>query len=300
MDKQIKNKQFIQQCKRLISLLLFSYGAVIALDTNSSIAAPTGKLENWRFSPQSSQLEFSVSAASRPQFFYLSQPPRIVIDLPDTKLGNVPTKENYNGAIQGIRISQLNEDVTRIVMDLAPGVFFDRDRVQLQPVSWQNPTVWVFRPSIVSNGNFLGPTNYPIGDRLTPDNYSPSQLPTYPSYTPQTPNNYSPSQLPTQPLYTPQTPRTIPPAQLPGNFSPGMYNTSPMSPGAIAPPIQAPPLTLPPLNMNNGNPQQPTVRVPPITNNNSFPQNQNPVLPPATFPSPSGNFNSPPSIFPAP
>ena len=186
MDKQFKNRQFINKCKGLISVFLLSSYAVIALDTNSSTAAPRGQLEDWRFYPQNSELEISLSTPSRPQYFYLSQPPRIVVDLPDTKLGNVSVKQDYNGAIQRIRVSQLNEDVTRIVMDLAPGTFFDRNRVQLQPVSPQNPTRWVFRPLIGGSGNYLPPGNLSTGNDLPLGTYSPPQ-PTNPPYNRQLP-----------------------------------------------------------------------------------------------------------------
>ena len=70
--------------------------------------------------------------------------------MPATKLGYVPTKQNYSGPIQSIRVSQLKAGTTRIVMDLAPGSVLDPHQVQLQPVSWQNPTRWVLRPLITS------------------------------------------------------------------------------------------------------------------------------------------------------
>ncbi|MBE9212551.1 AMIN domain-containing protein [Plectonema cf. radiosum LEGE 06105] len=269
MDKQFKNRQFVSWCKRLIRVGLFSLYAAVALDTNSSIAAPTGKLEDWRFSPLGSQLEISLSAPSRPQYFYLSQPPRLVVDLPNTRLGYVPTEQNYNGAVQRIRVSQLNEDVTRIVLDLAPGAFFDSNQVQLQPLS-QNPNRWVLRPFIARNDNFLPPGYSSVGGDLPPGAYSP------------------------------QPPGILPLPQPPGNLPPGMYNPSQTIPSVNTQPVFATPLTLPPVNNgSNGYLQQPTVTVPPITNNNRFPQIQNPVLPPATFPSPSGNFSTPPSLFPA-
>ncbi len=89
MNKQFKNRHFVQKCNRVIRISLFSLYAAVAFNTNSSIAAPAGELEDWRFSPEGSQLEISLSAPSRPQYFYLSQPPRIVVDLPGTKLGYV-------------------------------------------------------------------------------------------------------------------------------------------------------------------------------------------------------------------
>ncbi|MEM7714045.1 MAG: AMIN domain-containing protein [Cyanobacteria bacterium P01_A01_bin.68] len=311
MKKQFKNRLVVRKCKRLIRASLFGLYAAIAFNTNSSIAAPAGKLEDWRFSPQGSQLEISVSAPVKPQYFYLSQPPRIVVDLPDTKLGYVSTQQNYNGAVQRIRVSQLNEDITRIVMDLAPGTFFDRNQVQLQPFSWENPTRWLFRPVIASNGNYLSPGYPSIGGelppgatgQLPPGAYDPSQLPSNYPYTPQPPGAFPqqqppgalPQQAPSNTLPPLQPSITLPPGQIynnPSQLPPGI-NTSPSSlttPFPLAPVenrnIGEPAVSVPPIN---------TINLPPLS-----PQIPNSALPPARFPSPSGNFNSPPPFLSTP
>lgn len=299
MNKQFKNMHLMRKCKRLIRVSLFSLYAAVAFNANSSIAAAAGKLENWRFSPQSSQLEISLSGPSRPQYFYLSEPPRIVVDLPDTKLGYVPSQQNYNGAVERIRVSQLNDDVTRIVMDLAPGTSFNRDSVQLQPDSWQNPTRWLFRPVITASNNFLPSQYQSVGGELPPG--ATVQLP---------PGAYSPSQSLNTP-YTPQPPGMAPvqpsgvlPSLQPAQLPPGAYNNPSQLPSQLPPGINtvSPSLTAPlPLTpIRNGNIGQPTVTVPPITTINLSSPTPNSVLPPAKFPSPSGNFNSSPSFFPTP
>ncbi|QLE54462.1 AMIN domain-containing protein [Nostoc sp. TCL26-01] len=141
------------------SKLLFSAGwcvaiASIALVTNSGVATAQvqlAKLNNWRFSPGTKKLEITLSSGKTPQYFYLAEPPRLVVDIPDTKLGSVSTMQNYTGAIQRVRVSQLSANVTRIVLDLAPGFAADPNQVQLQPVSKQNPTRWVLRPAIAKS-----------------------------------------------------------------------------------------------------------------------------------------------------
>ncbi|MEM6754057.1 MAG: AMIN domain-containing protein [Cyanobacteria bacterium P01_C01_bin.38] len=295
MNKHFKNRYLLRECKRLIRVSLFSLYAALAFNTNSSIAAPAGKLEDWRFYPQGSQLEISLSGSSRPQYFYLSNPPRIVVDLPDTKLGYVPTQQNYNGAIERIRVSQLNDDVTRIVMDLAPGTSFDNDLVQLQPDSWQNPTRWLFRPIITANNNYSPSQYQSVGGELPPG--ATVQLP---------PGAYSPSQSLNIP-YTPQPPGAVPvqpsgvlPPLQPAQLPPGVYSNPSQLPPGINTPSPSLPAPLPLTPIRNGNLGQPTVTVPPITTINSSPQLPNSVLPPAKFPSPSGNFNSSPSFFPTP
>lgn len=229
-----KTRQFSQCGKQLISSSLLGLCTAIALETGS-IAAPVAKLDNWRFSPEVPQLEITLSAGAVPQYFYLSQPPRLVVDLPDTKLGYVPTQQNYAGAIQRIRVSQLNATVTRIVLDLAAGTLIDPKQIQLQPVSRQNPTRWVLRPLIASQSRLSAqPGNLqPLPNNIPPNPYYPqlpANAPPSSNYPPQTsnltPSNYLqlPSTLPTannqQPLITvpPLTPNNS--SQLPNSILP--------------------------------------------------------------------------------
>ncbi|NMG18084.1 AMIN domain-containing protein [Brasilonema bromeliae] len=302
MNKELKNKQFFRFCKYLFRVSLFAlctgvlYSkplSVYGFDVgNSSSVAPLARLEDWRFYPEASQLEISLSAAAQPRYFYLAQPPRIVIDLPGTKLGKIPTKQNFYGAIRSIRVSQLNADVTRIVMDLAPGILIAPTRVQLQPVSRENPTRWVLRPLVVSNGtslpgNFSSTTISPPLPSNTPDIYNP----------PQSPGNLPPS------IYNnpPQPPGNLPPSiynnppQLPGNLPPSVYNNPPQpfsnSPVGVYNPPQ-PPSNLPPATYNNL-PQLPGN--PPSTTYN---QQQVPdfSVPPPLTTLPTNNFSSAPSV----
>ncbi|MBW4643421.1 MAG: AMIN domain-containing protein [Goleter apudmare HA4340-LM2] len=216
MNKKLEPRQFFQMSKQSFSISMLSLYTVIVLEPGSSVAkplpnkspipnrptsqsqninamgAPIARLDDWRFYPEATQLEFSLSASATPRYFYLAQPPRIVVDLPNTKLGYVPTQQTYSGAIQRIRVSQLNASVTRIVLDLAPGNSFDPNQLQLQPFPIQNPTRWVLRPLIRGYGNSLQPGNYP---------QTPNHLPINPHNNPQTqiilpPSSYNYPQLP--------------------------------------------------------------------------------------------------------
>ncbi|HYW21843.1 MAG TPA: AMIN domain-containing protein [Nodularia sp. (in: cyanobacteria)] len=212
--------------------------AVIALQAGSSVAAPVARLDNWRFYPEAVKLEINLSASTTPNYFYLAEPPRLVVDLPNTKLGNVTTTQNYLGAIQRIRVSQLNDTVTRIVLDLTAGSFVDSNQVQLQLASRQNPTRWVLSPTISS---------------YTP----PTQLGNFQSLPNQAPSNYL--QLPSSlPLTTPNSQQpfvTVPPLN-PSNSSP--------LPGSILPPPSFPQQ---PSNFNSiPSPTSPGFSVPTIPN----------------------------------
>jgi hypothetical protein len=159
MFKVIPIQQFFPGSKRLFGMSVF---VAITLQTVSSIAAQVAKLNNWRFYPEGGKLEINLSAGKTPSYFYLPQPPRIVLDIPDTTLGNIPTEQNYNGAVQRIRVAQLNANVTRIVLDLAAGVFVDPSQVQLQPISRQNPTRWVLRLLLLALDNWETTAIHPV------------------------------------------------------------------------------------------------------------------------------------------
>ena len=132
---------------------------LIILTPSISFAQSVAQLNNWQFNPKAQQLEINLSATTTPQYFYLAQPPRLVLDLPNTKLGKVLTQKDYSGAIQRIRISQMDANTTRIVLDLAPGTQLQPNQVQLQPLSRQKPTRWVLNPRITYNSTSSKPSN---------------------------------------------------------------------------------------------------------------------------------------------
>jgi hypothetical protein len=245
MKEKFKNKL-------LFKISLFSLYTAFALEAGISNAVPVSKLEDWHFNPEALELEITLSAPSQPHYFFLSQPSRIVVDLPSTKLGYVSTQQNFSGAIKSIRVSQLNADVTRIVMDLIPGTFINPNQVQLQPVSAQNPTRWVLRPITVSNNTYSTPTNI------------------FPSY----------QQTPNPGLYSPPPPSHNQP--FPATT---YYNQQPATNN------QQLPVTTYYNQQQAINNQQPLVTVPPLLPDNPS-QLPNSTLPPAIFPNQSGNLNN--------
>ena len=133
---------------QILPFMGVSLFSLIAFTPSISIAQLSAQLNSWKFNPKTQQLEINLSNTTTPEYFYLMQPPRLVLDLPNTKLGKVATQRDYSGAIQKIRISQMNENVTRIVLDLAPGTQLQSNQIELLPLSPQKPTRWVFSPHI--------------------------------------------------------------------------------------------------------------------------------------------------------
>ncbi|HYX12895.1 MAG TPA: AMIN domain-containing protein [Nostoc sp.] len=232
MDQGLKTRQFCQWRKQLFSISLLGFCAAIALETCTTAATPVAKLENWRFSPKTQQLEITLSAGTTPRYFYLTQPSRLVVDLPNTKLGKIITQQNYSGAIKSIRVSQLNANDTRIVLDLAPGTVLNPKQIQLQPVSRKNPTRWVLRPVISGKTTAV----------------KPGKSPPLPKKQPQTPKN-PPTNLPVTTTNLQAPLLTVPP------ISNGLPSTITNNSGQ-------PFVTVPPLTPNTSS-QQPALILPP-------------------------------------
>jgi N-acetylmuramoyl-L-alanine amidase len=193
MNKTLITNIFLPE--NILRVSLFSFYIGIILNTGISIAAPIATLEKWKFNPQSQELEITLSSTTQPEYFYLQQPPRLVVDLPNTQLGKVDTKKEYPTTKQKVRASQFTSNITRIVIDLQLGTYVDVNQVKLQPLSKQNPTRWVLRspspnysnnPSTLSSPNAwmtLPPpsTNLPTNSQpfviVPPPNFpQPSQL----------------------------------------------------------------------------------------------------------------------------
>jgi N-acetylmuramoyl-L-alanine amidase len=115
----------MKQIKSLVSILL----TTLVLNAGQVLA---GKLTQWSYNQEQNQLEFTLEKTTTPNYFILQDPVRIVIDLPDTELGNVKTKENYTGRVREIRLSQFGEGVTRLVMELSSEVKLTPEQITLE------------------------------------------------------------------------------------------------------------------------------------------------------------------------
>nr|WP_263858303.1 N-acetylmuramoyl-L-alanine amidase [Waterburya agarophytonicola] len=101
--------------------------------------AKAGKIVSWEFEERDNNLVFTTDEGVQPEAQLLSNPTRLVIDLPGTTLGRETVKENYSGAVRGFRIGQPEPDTSRIVIELAPGYTLDSDEIEFKGIS---PTEW--------------------------------------------------------------------------------------------------------------------------------------------------------------
>ncbi|MGF1494351.1 MAG: N-acetylmuramoyl-L-alanine amidase [Microcoleaceae cyanobacterium] len=122
----------------------------VAVYTSSAEAA---QLRFWRFEANQNQLSFTTQGGVQPQAQLLSNPSRLVIDLPGTTLGQVSRQQSVGGAIREIRIGQFNAGTARIVVELADGYTLDPQQVKFRGISANEWTVQLPTPQLVS-GNY--------------------------------------------------------------------------------------------------------------------------------------------------
>ncbi|HEY9690810.1 MAG TPA: AMIN domain-containing protein [Oculatellaceae cyanobacterium] len=110
--------------------------------------AYSANLTGWRFDPTTNQLEINLDQATLPRYSLLFQPTRIVIDLPNTQLGTVPTQQSYSGAVRAIQILKSQSNLTTIVLELSPQFVLTPEQVELILPPASNGERWVLRPLI--------------------------------------------------------------------------------------------------------------------------------------------------------
>ena len=167
----------------LVASRLRAIATALTLTTIAAVSAPysaySAQLARWRFNPDNRQLEIITTTAAQPNYFILAEPPRIVVDLPNTTLGPVVEEQRYSGPVRHIRVSQFQPTLTRIVIELDTAVELAPQQVQISP-SIQS-TGWVIRPLLAGEGPSIvaespeptgraaaavGPAGGPVAERL--------------------------------------------------------------------------------------------------------------------------------------
>lgn len=118
------------------------------------LAAPpveAAQLETWQFESDRNQLSFTTRGGVQPTAQLLSNPTRLVIDLPGTTLGRQNVTQPVGGTIREIRVGQVNPQTSRIVVELAQGYTLDPQQVE---VKGSSPTQWTVQlPEPQVSGN---------------------------------------------------------------------------------------------------------------------------------------------------
>jgi N-acetylmuramoyl-L-alanine amidase len=132
---------FLKQLSLGASLLALSW-------LFTTLPAQAQRLQQWRFDGRQNQLEFTTDAGVQPRAQLITNPTRLVIDLPGISFGRKQQIEPVSNSpgIQSLRVGQFDRQTTRIVVELTPGYTIDPMQVQFEGVSPRQWRVKIPRP----------------------------------------------------------------------------------------------------------------------------------------------------------
>ncbi|WP_158224972.1 AMIN domain-containing protein, partial [Brunnivagina elsteri] len=130
-------------------LLSGTFVTVFMLSSPSRAAT----LESWRFDSNQNQLEINTDTGVQPQAQLVFNPTRLVIDLPGTRFGRRQVTQPASGAYRTLRVGQLNEEMSRIVIELTPGYTIDPNQVKFESKSANRWVVQLPKPQIERNSS---------------------------------------------------------------------------------------------------------------------------------------------------
>jgi beta-lactamase class A len=116
-------------------------------------SAEAARLVDWRFNTSRNVIGLTTDSAVKPSVFLLSNPNRLVIDLPGTAKKGPTIREQYGGAVREIRISQVGGS-TRAVIELAAGYGVSSKNIK---VASDSPRKWYVRLKSIESGIPPGP-----------------------------------------------------------------------------------------------------------------------------------------------
>ncbi|MEM8501793.1 MAG: N-acetylmuramoyl-L-alanine amidase [Cyanobacteria bacterium P01_D01_bin.1] len=107
------------------------------------IALPSeaARLQSWQFSSQANQLTFTTDDDIQPTAQLLSNPTRLVIDLPGTTLEAAQNQTIAGPAIKEVRTIRLDAETARLVVEYEPGYTVNPSQVQVRGQSSRRWTV---------------------------------------------------------------------------------------------------------------------------------------------------------------
>jgi N-acetylmuramoyl-L-alanine amidase len=125
-------------------------------------SAWAGKLVYWKFNKALNRIEFVTNEGVEPQAKFVSNPGRLIIDVPDTTVDKSKQKKtrNVNRFIREVRVGQLNRNTARLVIEMKPQYTLRPDDIQIRSLS---PNRWFVQiPTAVSVGSAISQISRPI------------------------------------------------------------------------------------------------------------------------------------------
>ncbi|HEY9812618.1 MAG TPA: AMIN domain-containing protein, partial [Candidatus Sericytochromatia bacterium] len=128
-----------------------------------SLSASAAQLLSWRFDANQNQLDFKTDFGVQPRAQLLTNPTRLIIDLPSTSLARPTVTQSFAGAIRSLKVGQFNNQTTRLVLELNPGYTIDPTDVLFRGTTTAQWSVKLPKPERIGDLPDLTPaTNLPV------------------------------------------------------------------------------------------------------------------------------------------
>jgi len=114
---------------RLISLALCGLATSLAIATPTALA---NRLETFVYDLTDSKIEFSLKNDIEPKGTVISNPTRIVIDLPGIIYQGPTVRRRVGRGVQAVRVGQVDANTTRMVVELSPEVTLTSQDLRLK------------------------------------------------------------------------------------------------------------------------------------------------------------------------
>ncbi|NJL45711.1 MAG: AMIN domain-containing protein [Leptolyngbyaceae cyanobacterium SM2_3_12] len=134
--------------------------------------ARASTLQSWSFNAETNQLVFTTDTGVTPRAQMLFNPMRVVIDLPNTQMGNSPASQTVGGAVREVRAGQFDRQTTRLVVELTEGYALNPQDVKVQGLLSNQWVVQLPPPSQASPGA----TPAPAGATIPPPSTTANQV----------------------------------------------------------------------------------------------------------------------------
>jgi N-acetylmuramoyl-L-alanine amidase len=102
----------------------------------------SGRVTTWKFDSSDAQLELRTSGGVQPRAQLISNPTRLVIDLPGITLGRPPVNQPLGKSFRVLKLGQFDRQTARMVIELDPGYTLDPKKIRFRGLT---PTHWVIQ-----------------------------------------------------------------------------------------------------------------------------------------------------------
>ncbi|MBD0335811.1 MAG: AMIN domain-containing protein [Cyanobacteria bacterium Co-bin13] len=104
------------------------------------VPAKAAQLQSWQFDASQNRLTFTTDSSVQPRARLLSNPHRLVVELPGISSEQVPANQMIGGAVREVRLEQAGDQATRMILELNPEYAVQPQQIQVWGVTSQQ---WV-------------------------------------------------------------------------------------------------------------------------------------------------------------